>query len=275
MAHVLLPTDLSDNALNAAIYAVRLFGEEGNKFTLLHVLAPSMSMEGADVSTELQLAEIATEGLAAFSKRLSLGLAGLKPSITTAIEHGILSTVVKHFHEDEDPPAMVVMGTQGASGLQEVLIGSNTADVIKHSGLPVLAVPNACSYTSPRRILLAEDAGPIEKATLKPLLDIARWSQGEVTIVRVLEEGASADTDENDSPYDVLLGAIPHTHRYLHGDNVQATINSMADQGDTDLIALVHRQRGIFDGFFHRSTSARMVMHTHVPMLVLQQRAHH
>ena len=274
MAHVLLPTDLSDNALNAATYAVRLFGDEGHTFTLLHVLSPSMSMEGVDVATDLQLARIAAEGLTAFSTKLSKALAGMKPSLATVIEHGVLSTVVKRFRDDANAPALVVMGTQGATGIEEVLIGSNTADVIKHSGLPVLAVPHECTYTSPRRILLAEDTGPIEKNTLKPLLDIARWSQGEVTIVRVLNEGASEDTDANDSPYDVLLGAIPHTHQYLHGDDVQGTINALADQGDTDLIAIVHRQRGIFDGLFHRSTSARMVMHTHVPLLVLHQRSH-
>ncbi|MBK7382840.1 MAG: hypothetical protein IPI81_05820 [Flavobacteriales bacterium] len=41
MAHVLLPTDLSDNALNAAVYAVRLFGGEGNRFTVLNTYVVS------------------------------------------------------------------------------------------------------------------------------------------------------------------------------------------------------------------------------------------
>ena len=36
MAHVVIPTDFSNNALNAAVYAVNLFGVEGNIFSVVH-----------------------------------------------------------------------------------------------------------------------------------------------------------------------------------------------------------------------------------------------
>ncbi len=274
MAHVLLPTDLSANALNAACYAVRLFGTEGNQYTLLHVLAPTLSMEAADVGTDLLLAQSAKEGLADFAARLTTALAGMKPTVATAIEHGMLAQVVHHFVNGYGPAELVVMGTQGASGLQEVLIGSNTADVIKHGGLPVLAVPHACTYKAPKRILLAEDAGPVDKATLRPLLEIARSAHAEVAIVRVVKDGAPTEHGTGDDTYDLLMGAIPHTHAYLRGDAVDQALNDLADQGDTDLLVVIHRHRGLFEGLFHRSTSARLVMHSHVPLLVLHQRAH-
>ncbi len=272
MAHVLLPTDLSENSLNAATYALRLFGAEGNHFTLLHVLAPSVSMEGVDVSTDMLIAREATEGLRAFAERVAGSVPVPYGALSTMIEHGELPRTIRNMTDGDAPPTIVVMGTQGASGLQEVLIGSNTADVIKHGGLPVLAVPNGTTYTSPKRILLADDAGPMERSTLAPLLDIARWSQSEITIVRVVNDATTVEHDTDDTPYDLLLGAIPHTHHYMGNENVHAALNAMADQSDAQLVVLVHRQRGIFDGLFHRSTSARMVMHTHVPMLVLQQR---
>ncbi|MBK6549167.1 MAG: universal stress protein [Flavobacteriales bacterium] len=49
------------------------------------------------------------------------------------------------------------MGTQGASGVKEVFMGTNTADVIKHSRLPVLAVPEQARHTGSTRIVLADD----------------------------------------------------------------------------------------------------------------------
>ncbi|MEO8733573.1 MAG: hypothetical protein ABI373_04495, partial [Flavobacteriales bacterium] len=36
MAHILLPTDFSDNALHASSYAAHLFGREDNVYTLMH-----------------------------------------------------------------------------------------------------------------------------------------------------------------------------------------------------------------------------------------------
>ena len=36
MAHILIPTDFSGNALNAALYAIHLHGADGNTFTVLN-----------------------------------------------------------------------------------------------------------------------------------------------------------------------------------------------------------------------------------------------
>jgi nucleotide-binding universal stress UspA family protein len=185
-------------------------------------------------------------------------------------EHGDLPNVIARLKHEEEPTELVVMGTQGASGLKEVLMGSNTADVIKRGGLPVLAVPENAEYRSPKRIILADDGGPVEKGTLQVLVDIARWSHAEVMIVRVVSEDDAEGTDEGGSIYDNLLGAIPHSHHFISGENVNTALHDMADQSDADLVVVIHRQRGLFEQLFHRSTSTKLAMHTHIPMLVLQ-----
>ena len=52
---------------------------------------------------------------------------------------------------------LIVMGTKGASGLKEVLFGSNTVHVIKNAKCPVLAVPSEFVFESPREILFPSD----------------------------------------------------------------------------------------------------------------------
>jgi nucleotide-binding universal stress UspA family protein len=166
----------------------------------------------------------------------------------------------------------VVMGTQGASGLKEVLMGSNTADVIKRGGLPVLAVPQDARYSVPKRIVLADDGGHVHKETIKVLLDFARWSHAEIMIVRVVDPERTED-EQGDSAYDTLLGAIPHSHHFISGENVNSALHDIADQSGADLVVVLHRQRGLFESLFHRSTASKLAMHTHIPMLVLQQAA--
>lgn len=275
MAHVLIPTDFSTNALNAALYAIQLHGAEGNVFTVLNAYMLPRGAASTMWSIDDLLAKEAREGVDAFVEKLKgEHPEAAKAEIRTACEHGDLPLVVSRFAQDEDAPELVVMGTQGASGLKEVLMGSNTADVIKHGGLPVLAVPQDARYRTPRRIVLAEDGGPVDKATLKVLLDIARWSQAEVMIVRVVEREDDAADPGPAALYDEVMGAIPHSHHFISGENVNTALHDMADQSDADLVVVTHRQRGLFEQLFHRSTATKLAMHTHIPMLVLQQASH-
>ncbi|MBK7298778.1 MAG: universal stress protein [Flavobacteriales bacterium] len=68
-----------------------------------------------------------------------------------------------------------------------------------------------------------------------------------------------------------MLGAIPHSFHSISGENVSKALHDMADQSDADLVVVMHRQRSMFAQLFHRSTAAKLAMHTHIPMLVLQQ----
>lgn len=273
MAHVLIPTDFSSNSLNAALYAIQLYGAEGNVFTVLNSYMLPRGAASTMWSIDDLLAKESIEGVNIFVSKLNEELPNMKPELRIASEHGDLPNVIARFAADAEAPELVVMGTQGASGLKEVLMGSNTADVIKRSELPVLAVPENSRYRSPRRIVLADDGGPVDKGTIKVLLDIARWSQAEVMIVRVINEETTIETGSSTSVYDTLLGAIPHSHHYISAENVNTALHDLADQSDADLVVVIHRQRGLFEQLFHRSTATKLAMHTHIPMLVLQQHA--
>ncbi|MBK9148211.1 MAG: universal stress protein [Flavobacteriales bacterium] len=270
MARILIPTDFSSGALRAAAHAVRLFGPEGNRFVLLN----TYMMPAGGTSTMWNMNELLAReslaGLAQFESELRKTLPGLDPVFDTISEHGDLPNVIDRYLTDDEKPACVVMGTQGASGLKETLFGSNTASVIKHGSFPVLAVPAGADYRVPKRIVLADDGGPASKESLTLLLDIARWSQSEVRVARVVNEQVTTD-DAGHNAYDDLLGAIPHSQQYLSAENVGAALNDLAEQGDADMLAMLHRKRGLFNGLFHRSTAAKLAMHTHLPLLVLQQ----
>jgi len=273
MAHVLIPTDLSPNALNAAVYAIHLYGEEGNTFLLVNTYGLPITLEEPSTMTMEVLALASTEGLERFAAQLRDALPDHAPEIMVHSRPGDLADVLMELESSSPAPDLVVMGTQGHSGLERILVGGNTAAVIKNLRTPILAVPEQARYTAPRRIVLADDGGPVVKATMKVLLDIARWSKAEVRIVHVVPEERTSEDDLSASGYDVLLGAIPHTYHSVSGDNVMVALHDLAHQSDADLVVVLHRHRGIFEQLFHRSMSTRLAMHTHIPMLVLQQGA--
>jgi nucleotide-binding universal stress UspA family protein len=271
MAHVLIPTDFSDNALNAAVYAVNLFGADGNTFTVLNAYAMPHGTAGNLVNLRPEMARAAAEGVERFVMALEKALPDHATGFRERCEHGDLRSVVARLEHEEDRPDVIVMGTQGATGLKRVLMGSNTADVLQHARTPVLAVPEQARYRPPQRIVLADDGNQVDKGTIELLLDIARWSRSEINIVHVLPEGQGNEEELNASGYDLVLGAIPHTYHSVSGDNVMVALHDLADQSDADLVVVIHRKRGVLEQLFHRSVATQLAMHTHIPMLILQQ----
>lgn len=89
-------------------------------------------------------------------------------------------------------------------------------------------------------------------------------------IVRVTDPERAGE-EVGDSAYDALLGAVPHSHHFISGENVNTALHDLADQSEADMVVVLHRKRGLFEQLFHRSTSTKLAMHTHIPMLVLQE----
>ncbi len=269
MARLLLPTDLSDSALHAAVYGIRLMGTEQGHFTLLHTILIPPFNPATDLSLDVAAVEAAHDGLARFEQRLRQAVDLGGAVVERRVEHGELPSVVDRL-VGELGIDLVAMGTQGASGLQETLLGTNAADVIRSSKAPVLTVPARATYRDPRRIVVADDGKPIEADTVAPLLNVARWHRAELTIVRGVPEGMDASTLPP-SPLDDRLGAVPRSVHYLSEENLVTALNDLVDQLEADLLVLTHRHRTLWSDLFHRSTTAHMAMHAQVPLLALEQ----
>ncbi|MBK7943853.1 MAG: universal stress protein [Flavobacteriales bacterium] len=216
------------------------------------------------------LAREALAGAEAFAEVVRKEFAGEAIDLKVACEHGDLPNVIERYKSDQEPPACVVMGTQGASGLQEVLFGSNTASVIKQGSFPVIAVPRDAIFSAPKRIMFAHDGGAVNETALLPLLQIARRFGSEVRIVRVVNEDSTTQANAHDADLEQLLHGLQHTSQFLSHEEVETGLSGLAAQASADMLVVLHRKRSIFQSLFKRSTAAALAMHTHLPLLALQ-----
>ncbi|HRH68146.1 MAG TPA: universal stress protein [Flavobacteriales bacterium] len=271
MAHILIPTDFSPNALNAALYAMELYGAEGNTFTILHCYMMSAPGRGVMLNIDDQLKKNAMEDLAAFVDSLRAKLPGSRHQMVVKCERGYVPEVISVYKDREDAPDIVVMGTQGATGIEHVLMGTNTADAIKRGGLPLLAVPAQAVFEPPGHIILADDSSPVAPTTANALLDIVQRTGARVAVLRMINEDVHAGTEEPQiCSFETVFGAQAHSHVYMSGTDLLGVIDEQIERSGAGMIAIVHRERGWLEGLFHRSLSARLAMHTHIPLLVLQ-----
>lgn len=142
--HILLPTDLSDEARRAYVTAASLARDTGAKITLLSVVedlkviphgapfAPPIGDPDAPQEAQALLEQLADERRLLDAK--------LNVVYDTAIGEDLGETIA--WYANEKGCDMVVMSTHGRSGFRRMILGSVAEQVLRHSGVPVLCVPH-------------------------------------------------------------------------------------------------------------------------------------
>jgi nucleotide-binding universal stress UspA family protein len=139
--HVLVPTDFSDDAQEAANAARTLFaGEGGARLTLLH--AYHLPVEYTAYGTIPTSIPFHADAAAVADEKLAEAAAALTDeahAVDAVAKEGYPPEVIVDTARDLAVD-LIAMGTHGRTGLRHLLLGSNAERVIEHAPCPVLTV---------------------------------------------------------------------------------------------------------------------------------------
>ena len=273
MKKVLVPTDFSDNAKNAFGYAVQLSGIEGYEYVLLNSYKTPTAGGGMLVSLDEVLEKEGIKDL----KREKLILEERFPGVQISLKCrlGELDNAIRRTNIEEQVD-YVIMGTQGASGLQKVLVGSNTQRVIQNVIRPVLAIPENYTFKPLKKILFAADLKTIKnRSTLAPVLELADKFSAEVLILHVLdslENKSEVEEEKNRLELDELFENVSHSyHVEVNKDTVEG-INNFINQFNIDLLAMVPRKVSFIESFFRKSVTETFTFQANIPLLAVKDK---
>ncbi len=139
MKKIIVPIDFSEHSEYALEAASNIARKYNSELIVIHMLELSNAIITADSAA---LNEEAVFYLKLAEKKFETFLH--KPYL----EDLKVTPIIKHFKvwselndvAKEHDANLVVMGSHGASGIKEVLIGSNTEKVVRHSDIPVLVI---------------------------------------------------------------------------------------------------------------------------------------
>lgn len=264
--NILLPTDFSENADIATEYAFKLAEKSQGKVTVLH----AYDLPYSDRSMSTSLLEVMKENAESNMKDYEKAL---KSRYSTPFESLVrLGNPIRLITETSrlDSIDMVVMGTKGASGLEEVLIGSNAASVIQNTQKPVLVIPPVATYTDIDKIIFATDLDPrVKEQPLQRLREFAQLNNSSIDLVYVQTEKAPADGSRKF--YSSNLEGVNHEFTILKSGDIEKSISAEAEKEKANLITAIAKRYGFFEGLFHRSMTNKLAYHSRLPLLVLHE----
>jgi nucleotide-binding universal stress UspA family protein len=277
MKRILLPTDFSDNALEAIVYALLVFKDIKCTFYLLHTYTPPI------YHTEYLLGSPGQIGLGDVMQDTSqTQLEQLQSSLETQygnpkhtfIVHTAFNTLLNEVTEtiENENIELVVMGTKGATGAKEILFGTNTVHVIKKAKCPVVAVPPKFGYEAPKEILFPTDYEiGYKKEKFETLLTIAGQHRSRINVMHVSTGyGLTDDQKEHQKTLEKLLGNKALFH-YMPNDNIIHAINTFQAKEKINLLVMVQNKHTFLERLFIEPVIKKIGFQITTPFMVIPQ----
>ena len=281
MKNILLPTDYSTYANNAFLYALNLANKLRSKlYVMSSYVAPVISAVHAGqpemVHSVYQEIENSRREYASVNNKNLIKLAQENNLPTDNVEfvfkHGaVLSSVHQTLSEHEI--SLIVMGVYGESGFKGEFLGSNTTAVIRNVKLPVLAIPLDASYSPIQNIAFTTLFKEKDFSALQQIIEISELVNAKVYCIHV-------GSDQSNTT-DVLLQSENWIKTFKEKDiefvflekenTLEETINRFIIDKNIDVIAIVRRNRNLFDRLIRSSLSTKLTFHTEIPIFVFHQ----
>lgn len=281
MKRILIPTDFSNNAWNAICYAMRLFQNQECDFFLLNTYTPVipssrfMAPMVNGVRIEDAVRSTSENGLSKTVRRIRKEFNNPKHSFETISSFNLLADEVKDV-VDTYGIDLIVTGTKGASGMDEVFMGSNTVRIIKNTKkCPILAIPRNFEYMAPSEIAFATDFNRFYSLSeLTPLIDLANSFEATIRIVHVQYE-IKALTELQLFNLNMLRKYFANVEHYIHTvselNSVSHTLDVFSKELDIHLLAMLHYQHSYMERMTREPIVKRTAFHTQIPLLVIPE----
>ena len=272
MKSILVPTDFSKNANNALDYAIELAKKEKAKIILLHAFNVTYIYPDMPMQYTIDLTESARKDA---DKKLQLLFLKVTKSGKIACEiinkQAIVVDLILEVAEKKKPD-MIIMGTKGASGIKEVLMGSNTAKVIEKAKCPVMAIPEKTTFKTIKKITYATDYQSSDINAIKKIVDIGGLFRAKITLLHVCSDELTFETEEElmdkfKAKIQKKIAYDKFVFKLIYGKKFVQVLEEFIKEESPDLLAMSTQYRDLFDKFFKSSFTKKIAYHIKIPLL--------
>ena len=273
MKRILVPTDFSEHARYAAKVAAQIARKNNAEIYLLNLLDLPSHMNDA-VSSGVNIPEVMLY-LAKTKERLSDLMEepffdGLTVYADARLERAFDGIVTFSKEKNAD---LIVMGSHGVSGFQEMFIGSNTEKVVRASDIPVIIIKSEMEDFNINKFVFASDFSNEIKKPFQKLVEFANLFDAKLDLVMINTPNSFKTNDVAEKIMQNFASSFPLKDYSLHiynDSNIENGIINYANKTYTDLIGIATHGRTGLAHFFNGSVSEDIVNHSVKPVITFR-----
>jgi len=264
MTTILVPTDLSQVADNAARYAAQMIkGIYDVNFILYHVYESNEDRETANILLDRLKDELQSRHMIKVECRMEEG-------------GDFIDNLEKQArHSDAHLIVMGITGKTGKSKLEQVFMGSNTLKMIERNVCTVLVVPSTAQYFEVKNVCLLSDFKDVQKSVPEvPIKNVLNLFRPALHIVNVNSEHYVSLTPdymaERSRLLEMFQGYKPEFYFIGTYDLVETVQTFVADK-NIDMLITVPRNHSFFGSLFKTSNTKKLVFESTIPILAAHE----
>jgi len=266
MKSVLIATDFSKGAENAAGYARMLARITSRKLTYLHIVSlPVVDPMVTSTFVNETIDDLKVEAEDRLRKIVEQDKAdGLTADYIISFED-IITTI----NETEDAD-LVVIGKTGHRTFLDRLIGSTAQGLINHITQPLLVIPEDFSGDLFHQLCYASKLEFNEKHHLAQALEWRKYSDKDLIIAHIIED-FPLDINVNEqfmASINKDFGNKGYIYKNFAADVYKKGIAEVVEKEGISLLFVTTRKRGFFEGIIDPSQTKGMINTAKIPVLV-------
>jgi len=169
---------------------------------------------------------------------------------------------------------LIVMGTTGATGVKEVLFGTNTIHTIQNVKCPVLAVPENFDFEQPKEVLFPTDYMVSYKSNhLKTIQGLVKLFSFRLNVLHIRSELGMSEIQESNKK--ILEMAFQRSEAIFYdreNENIVNAINDFQKNGRINFLIMLNNKHSFFENLFFKPVINQIGFHLNIPFLVIPTR---
>ena len=274
---ILVPTDFSEQAENALRVAADIARKHHSEIYLLHMLElPMQLVDGATGGAKSDLPEALFFMKLAHQKFENMMNADFLKGITvheTAEFDGAFDGIMDYAKKYEAD--LIVMGSHGTSGLQELFIGSNTEKVVRNSEIPVMAIKKRHEPFEINNFIYALDFKAENHNAFRQAIAFAKANNVTLHTLYVNTPGDFRTTHQVEAVMQAFMDEEKekledYTLNIYNDVSIESGILHFAEMINSGLIGIgTHGRKGLAQ-YFNNSLSTGIVNHAKRPVITFK-----
>lgn len=275
MKSILVPIDFSKQAKYAAKAASDIAKISNAKIYLLHMLElptgiidPSSYGSSSNTPTALLFLKRAHEKFEEFKKLPFLEGLEVEDSVQF---HKAFDGIIEE--SEKQKVDLIVMGSKGTSGLEEMLVGSNTEKVVRNSKIPVLVIKNEIDNFKIENIVFASNFEKKNKVSFQKILDFASLFNARIHLLKINTINNFETTKESSDAIRNFINNYDlgdYTLNIYNDISVESGIINFASVIDADVILINTSGRKGLSYLFTGSIGKDLSNHAQLPVITFK-----
>tara|TARA_R110001592_G_scaffold35397_10_gene120426 strand:- start:2964 stop:3812 length:849 start_codon:yes stop_codon:yes gene_type:complete len=281
MKTILVPIDFSEQSKHALNFAAQLARKgklqiqavniiEGPQNHTFNTMGDGFANESEDYFFLKQLLEKTKENMSNLIGSDAYSGVDISGSVEIGNPYQSISKAVADHAAD-----LVVMGSKGSSGIDEVLIGSNTEKVVRHAKCPVITIKSEVKLHAIQNIVLATNLHEEQSRLIEELKKLQALTGAKLHLVKI---NTTNDFHTQRQMQDEFVRYIndhqlANVHTAIYNETSEEEgILAYAEDVNADMIAIgTHGRTGLLH-LLSGSIAEDLVNHSQIPVWTLSRK---